>query len=107
MMQQKKRAAAYCRIALPDVSAMNCQKEYLQCYALSQGYGDLAIYEDNGANGLTLDRPGFRLLEADIQAGKIDAVLVRDIARIGRNLPDVVGWMNELRRHGVRLVVAE
>ena len=42
-------------------------------------------YSDDGVSGTTFDRPGFNELLKDIKCGKINAVIVKDFSRFGRN----------------------
>lgn len=101
------RVAVYCRVAQESQLGMDCQRELLERYALSLGYSRLVHYGDNGASGLTLDRPGFKQMEADIQAGKIGAVLVKDIARIGRELRQTTAWIDRTIGRGVGIITPE
>lgn len=43
-----------------------------------------AVYEDDGYTGSNFDRPGFRKMMDDIEAGRADCVVVKDISRFGR-----------------------
>lgn len=51
---------------------------------LSQ-YNLVEVYEDYGFSGSTFDRDNFRRMERDIEAGKINMVLTRDLSRFSRN----------------------
>ena len=46
------------------------------------------IYIDNGASGMNFQRPAFQRLLADIEAGRIACVIVKDLSRLGRNTID-------------------
>lgn len=99
-----KNVAIYCRVAQASEHGIDCQREYLMRHAMSLGYSSLACYEDNGVNGLTLDRPGFRRMESDIQAGKISIVMVKDISRIGRDILQTLGWIGAITANGIKLI---
>lgn len=45
-------------------------------------------YIDNGLTGATFDRPSFQRMLADIEAGRINCVIVKDLSRLGRNAID-------------------
>jgi len=102
-MEQTKRAALYCRLARADDEAMSLQKERVSRYAAELGYVNPIIYADNGASGLTYDRPAFSAMNADIAAGKIGAVVTLSSSRIGRNAIKTLAWMDKARSKGVVL----
>lgn len=106
MVKENKpmRVALYCRVANESQLCMECQKQELTQYAHSLGYGSPVCYTDNGASGLTLDRPGFRQMEADIQAGGVSAVLVTDFSRLGRDMWQVLRWGDNVKRKGVAVL---
>lgn len=109
-MGEKKelRVAIYCRLAREDKDAIQQQEAYLREYAYRKGYIISMCYTDNGYSGLTLDnRPSFAKLNADISAGKIDAVLVRNETRIGRNFFEVDAWIDGLAEQGVSFITAD
>jgi len=64
----------------------------------------LALYADNGASGLTLDRPAFSRLKRHIAEGRVKAVIVSDMSRVSRNCLDVLSWIDSLRHSGVSFV---
>ena len=45
----------------------------------------IAEYVDDGISGTSFDRPGFNRMIADIEAGKINMVITKDLSRLGRN----------------------
>jgi DNA invertase Pin-like site-specific DNA recombinase len=46
------------------------------------------VYEDSNATGTNFERPGFRRMLADIESGRVDCVVVKDLSRFGRNAID-------------------
>lgn len=105
-MENRKpyRVAVYCRVANKSQLAIDCQQENLTQYAHAHGHYDLAYYTDNGESGLTLDRPGLRQMEAAIETGDIQAVLVKDFTRLGRDMWHVLRWRNTLTHKGVTVL---
>jgi len=104
--QSNKITAIYCRTAHHDpygISIEN-QKQVLHEYATEQGYTNLAIYVDEGFSGLTFDRPSFAKLEAEIKAGRVSAVIVKDISRIGRNSIEAMKWIWKITDAGVSFI---
>lgn len=81
------------------------QKKYLEGYAQQQGYGNVVHYTDDGYSGGNFDRPAWKRLVADIEAGKVAHVIVKDMSRIGRDYLQT-GFYTEImfREHGVHFV---
>lgn len=62
------------------------QKRILERYCKEHGYTPFRHYdEDDGYSGTTFNRPGFQRMLADIKAGKIARVIVKDMSRFGRD----------------------
>ncbi len=101
------RVALYCRVAHESPLEIDLHKELLTQYAHSLGHNDLAYYIDNGTSGLTLDRPGFRQMDAAIRAGAIGTVLVKDFTRLGRDIWQVLRWSDSVKRKGVSVLSME
>ena len=66
------------------------QREYLRQYAAARGWTVAAIYADDGCTGTNFNRPEFRRLLEDVESGKINTVLTKDLSRLGR---DQIGTM--------------
>ena len=66
----------------------NCisnQKRILEAYAKQNGFTNLKWYTDDGFSGANFQRPGFQSMLADIEAGLVGTVIVKDMSRLGRN----------------------
>ena len=61
-------------------------------------------YDDGGFSGGNMDRPALKRLLADIEAGKIDCVVVYKVDRLSRSLLDFARMMEVFDRHGVSFV---
>ena len=86
---QEKITALYCRLSQDDgldgeSNSIQNQKIILMDYAKKNGYLYPKYFVDDGISGTTFDRPGFREMEALIEAGKVSAVIVKDLSRFGR-----------------------
>ena len=103
-MSNNKRVALYCRVAREDDTAMEGQARMIQNFAEEQGYINTVLYSDNGVSGIGLNRPAFGCLSADILAGQIKTVIVKDLSRISRNPLELAGWFNGIQRCGVSCV---
>ena len=88
-----------------DSNSIINQKKYLEGYAQQQGYGNVVHYTDDGYSGGNFDRPAWKRLAADIEAGKVAHVIVKDMSRIGRDYLQT-GFYTEVffREHGVHFV---
>lgn len=99
--------AIYCRVASRsqlDADAIENQRRELLNFAKLHGYTVCSEYLDNGYSGLTLDRPALARLESDIKAGAIDTVIIRNVARVARDLILYNNWIKEMERRGVKIV---
>lgn len=57
----------------------------LEGYATQHGFTNIAHYTDDGWSGGTFDRPDWKRLVSDIEAGKVGCVIAKDMSRIGRD----------------------
>lgn len=75
-----------------EFNSLDAQREACAAYVLSQRHEGWTLspdyYDDGGFSGGNLDRPGLKLLLADIAAGKIDVVVVYKVDRLTRSLAD-------------------
>ncbi|MCC8105246.1 MAG: recombinase family protein [Clostridiales bacterium] len=81
------------------------QKEYLESYARQNGFKNIRHYTDDGYSGTNFNRPGFQALLADVEAGKVGIVCVKDMSRFGRNYLQV-GYYTEITfpQKGIRFI---
>ena len=65
-------------------------------------------YIDDGWSGTNFDRPDFQRMIADIEAGKINCVVTKDLSRLGRNYI-MTGQYTELYfpSHNVRYIAVD
>ena len=84
-----------------DSNSIINQKKYLESYAEQKGYTNIQHYTDDGWSGGNFNRPAWKQLEADIEAGKVAHVIVKDMSRIGRDYLQT-GFYTEVffREHG-------
>ena len=88
-----------------DSNSIVNQKKYLESYAEQRGYTNIKHYTDDGWSGGNFNRPAWKQLEADIEAGKVAHVIVKDMSRIGRDYLQT-GFYTEVffREHGVHFI---
>jgi DNA invertase Pin-like site-specific DNA recombinase len=108
-----KRCAVYCRVSSDErldqsFNSIDAQREAGHAFIKSQSHeGWIAVtddYEDGGYSGGNMDRPALRRLLADIEAGKIDVVVVYKIDRLSRSLADFARMVDVFDRKGVSFV---
>ena len=105
-----KITALYERLSRDDESSGDSnsivnQKKYLESYAAQMGYENCAHYTDDGWSGGNFERPAWKKLIADIEAGKVAHVIVKDMSRAGRDYLQT-GFYTEVffRQHNVHFV---
>lgn len=90
VMSTEAVTALYCRLSRDDElqgdsnSIIN-QKKILQKYTLDHGWKNIRFYIDDGISGTTFNRPGFQEMIADIEAGIVKRVIIKDMSRLGRD----------------------
>lgn len=88
-----------------DSNSIVNQKKYLESYAHQKGYTNCQHYTDDGWSGGNFERPAWKQLIADIEAGKVAHVIVKDMSRAGRDYLQT-GFYTEVffRQHHVHFV---
>ena len=110
LRQSDKITALYCRLSRDDElqgdsnSIVN-QKAILSKYAKENHFSNPLFFVDDGYSGTNFNRPGFQRMLADIKAGRIKRVIVKDMSRFGRDYLKV-GFYTEVLfvEKGVRFI---
>ncbi|MBC8356412.1 MAG: recombinase family protein [Planctomycetes bacterium] len=93
------RAAIYTRSA---IATDHDQRERAEDYIAKMGWHCiLNRYDDNGYSGIKYDRPALQRLLHDVENGRIDYVVVHDIARLSRSSSDLQRILDTFDRNGV------
>ena len=105
-----KITALYERLSRDDElqgesNSIKNQKDMLEHYARKNGFLNIRHFTDDGVSGTTFDRDGFNDMIAEIQAGNVSAVIVKDMSRFGRDYLKV-GFYTEVmfKEKGVRFI---
>ena len=110
---QKLRCAVYTRKSSEEglemeFNSLDAQREACEAYVVSQrAEGWLLVpdrYDDGGFSGGTLDRPALKRLITDIEAGKVDVVVIYKIDRLSRSLMDFSRLVEVFDEHKVTFV---
>jgi site-specific DNA recombinase len=110
---RKFRCAVYTRKSSEEgleqeFNSLDAQREACEAYIASQKpEGWLLVpdrYDDGGISGATLERPALQRLLADIEAGRVDVVVVYKIDRLSRALMDFAKLVEVFDRNNVTFV---
>lgn len=103
------RAGIYARVSArhfnnKDLTTKN-QILIAKGYIKANGMKCVQIYEDIGFSGLDFERPAFKKLIADIKTQKLDAVVVKDFSRLGRNYIETGEYIEKVfPMYGIRFI---
>lgn len=89
MKQPIYNTALYMRLSRDDENygdsvSIETQRTILQQYAKENGFHVYSEYVDDGYSGTNFDRPGFQRMMADVDKGKINCIITKDLSRFGR-----------------------
>ena len=102
MRTRTYNAALYIRLSRedgdkPESDSVVNQKRILENFVNSQPDIELSdCYVDDGYSGATFDRPAFLRMMADVYAGKVNCVIVKDSSRFGRNASESGRYIGEI-----------
>ena len=103
------RVWLYARLSNDDDREMNSlqnQQEICRACAEKQGWTIAGSSTDDNISGMSFDRRGLDELTAAVDADKIDAVIVKDLSRLGRHRTQTALFIDYLREHQVRVISA-
>ncbi len=80
------------------------QKEMLEDYARKNGFPNPTHFTDDGISGTRFDRPGFTTMMKEVEAGHVEAIIIKDMSRLGRDYLKVGQVIEILRQKNVRLI---
>ena len=91
-----------------EFNSLDAQRESAEAFVRSQQHEGWTLmpdrYDDGGFTGGNMDRPALQRLFADIEAGRIDCVLVYKVDRLSRSLLDFARMMETFEQHKVSFV---
>ena len=103
------RVWLYARLSNDDDREMNSllnQREICQAFAEQHGYTIVGQSYDDNASGMNFNRRGLDKLTAAVDADMIDAVIVKDLSRLGRHKTQTALFIDYLRERQVRVISA-
>ena len=91
-----------------DFNSLDAQREAAEAFIRSQRHeGWTALpehYDDGGFTGGNMERPALKRLLADIEAGRINCVVVYKVDRLSRSLLDFSRLIEAFDKHGVSFI---
>src|SRR5438552_11196354 len=107
------RCAIYTRVSTDqgldqDFNSLDAQYDASQAYIRSQAHAGWTMlrakYDDGGFSGGNTDRPALQRLLDDVQAGKVEVIVVYKVDRLTRSLADFAKLVELFDQHGVYFV---
>ena len=98
--------AAYCRLSLEGEDSIDNQVKLVHDY-INESPDLLLVdtYIDNGLTGTNFDRPEWNRLMLDVQQGRINAIVVKDLSRFGRHYVEAGTYIAKIfPKLGVRFI---
>ena len=108
-MRNEKITPLYERLSRDDElqgesNSISHQKQMLEDFARRNGLPNPTHFTDDGVSGTRFDRPGFLAMMEEVEAGRVEAIVIKDMSRLGRDYLKVGQVMEILRQRGVRLI---
>ena len=108
-MRNEKITPLYERLSRDDElqgesNSISNQKQMLEDFARRNGLPNPTHFTDDGISGTRFDRPGFLAMMKEVEAGRVEAIVIKDMSRLGRDYLKVGQVMEVLRQRGVRLI---
>ena len=108
-----KITALYSRLSRDDEligesNSITNQKAMLADYAAKNGFSNVRHFSDDGFSGVSFERPAWKEMIAEIEAGNVSTVLAKDLSRVGREYLQT-GFYTEVffREKGVRFIAVD
>ena len=110
---KRVRCAIYTRVSTDqglgqDFNSLDAQYDASQAYIRSQAHAGWTLlrakFDDGGFSGGNTDRPALQRLLRDVQANKVDVIVVYKVDRLTRSLADFAKLVELFDRHGVSFV---
>ncbi len=105
---ERPAAALYCRVSTQDQASngvsMEVQEDRLRAYCRSRGWRVVSVHRDGGYSGKDLERPGVKRFLAEVESGRLGAVVVLKLDRLTRSVRDLADLIAAFEKKHVALV---
>lgn len=89
-----------------ELNSLKNQRSIIESYALSNGHTIVGESFDDNVSGMHFDREGIEKIYEAVDAGKIDAIIVKDLSRLGRHRTQTALFIDYLRQKNIRVLSA-
>ncbi len=88
-----------------ESNSITNQKQFLEDYATQRGFTNIRHFTDDGYTGTNFNRLGFKAMMAEVEAGNVGTIIVKDMSRFGRDYLQV-GYFTEMMfpEKGIRFI---
>lgn len=106
---QVQEGVSYLRLSIEDgddkeSTSISNQRKIIEQYAKENNIIITKFYIDDGYSGYTMNRPEFNQLKKDLNDGKVNLIIVKDLSRIGRHSAKVQLFLENILEAGKRVV---
>ena len=89
-----------------ELNSLSNQRKIIYNYAVANGHEVVGESFDDNVSGMHFNRPGIDRIYEVVEAGEIEAVVVKDLSRLGRHRTQTALFIDYLREHDVRVLSA-
>ena len=89
-----------------ELNSLNNQRKIIYNFAVSNGHEVIGESFDDNVSGMHFNREGIDKIYEVVEAGKIEAIIVKDLSRLGRHRTQTALFIDYLREHNVRVLSA-
>lgn len=89
-----------------ELNSLNNQRKIIYNFAISNGHEVVGESFDDNVSGMHFNREGIDKIYEVVEAGKIEAIIVKDLSRLGRHRTQTALFIDYLREHDVRVLSA-
>ncbi|MCM3273916.1 recombinase family protein [Paenibacillus elgii] len=109
MLNRPIKAGSYSRISRDEdkknYDTILSQNSINENYAKTKFAVEIVdYYIDDNWSGYTLERPDFNRLKRDVEIGRINTIIAKDLSRIGRHNANTLNFFEDMKKKGVRII---